>query len=139
MLCLLSRSIWSAFTGICVVEDHSEPKSKSKSRSVAGTETGRESSCDAILFRLALPQLALVVLASTTIHVQIINRLSSGYPLWYLLLARDIVEYRNPTGATKRVEWRHPNLHQTAVWTVRWMVMYALIQGALFASFLPPA
>lgn len=81
---------------------------------------------DALLFRLALPQLALAVLALTSFHVQIITRISSGYPLWYLVLAREITD-----GDAKEI--------RIAKWTVRWMVMYALIQGVLFASFLPPA
>lgn len=81
---------------------------------------------DALLFRLALPQLTLAVLALTSFHVQIITRISSGYPLWYLVLAREITD-----GNTNNARF--------AKWTVRWMVMYALIQGVLFASFLPPA
>ncbi|KAJ5089597.1 hypothetical protein N7532_008281 [Penicillium argentinense] len=36
-----------------------------------------------MLFRLAVPQGLLAVMALTSYHVQIINRISSGYPLWY--------------------------------------------------------
>lgn len=28
---------------------------------------------------------------------------------------------------------------ESSRWVVRWMIMYAVIQGGLFASFLPPA
>jgi phosphatidylinositol glycan class V len=77
---------------------------------------------DAILIRLALPQLALACGALSSFHVQVITRLSSGYPLWYVVLARDVMDDK-----------------RTAQWTVRWMVMYALIQAVLFVNFLPPA
>lgn len=77
----------------------------------------------ALLHRFALPQLALAVLAFTTFHVQIITRLASGYPLWYCYVASQIFEGRK--GWTSMV--------------VRWSVMYACVQGVLFAAFLPPA
>lgn len=77
---------------------------------------------DALLLRLALPQFTLACAALTTFHVQVITRLSSGYPLWYIALASDIYDRK----------W-------TAQSLVRWFVMYALVQGALFAKFLPPA
>jgi GPI mannosyltransferase 2 len=76
----------------------------------------------ALLRRLALPQLAVAVLAVTSFHVQIVNRISSGYPLWYMYLARGVVA--DEKGARR---------------TVRAMVMYGLVQSALFAAFLPPA
>lgn len=77
--------------------------------------------------RLAIPQAILAVLAFTSFHVQIITRLSSAYPIWYFMLARAIVERRKWFG------WLTPE-H-----VIRWMVVYALVQGALFTSFLPPA
>lgn len=81
------------------------------------------------LSRLAIPQLLLAVLAVAVYHVQIITRISSGYPLWYWYLASCIFRY--PTAGGKGME--QPNL------IVRVMVLYGLIQGGLFASFLPPA
>jgi phosphatidylinositol glycan class V len=75
-----------------------------------------------LLRRLALPQLAVAALAITSFHVQIVNRISSGYPLWYMHLARGVVA--DGKGARRGV---------------RAMVVYALVQGALFAAFLPPA
>ncbi|KPI37825.1 GPI mannosyltransferase 2 [Cyphellophora attinorum] len=70
-------------------------------------------------YYLAIPQLILAVLALTTYHVQIITRIASGYPWWYIWLAAE-----------------RPRSVKTAV---RWMALYALIQGGLYASFLPPA
>ncbi|KIW49878.1 hypothetical protein PV05_11516 [Exophiala xenobiotica] len=71
---------------------------------------------------LALPQLVLSVLALTSYHVQIIARISSGYPLWYIWLA-----------ASAR------DRPKCASVIIRWMILYALIQAGLYASFLPPA
>lgn len=81
---------------------------------------------------MALPQLALALLAIFNFHVQIVNRISSGYPLWYLAVAAGLDE------AT-------PSQHlaiagkQSSASILRAMIMYAIVQGALFASFLPPA
>lgn len=72
----------------------------------------------------ALSQLILAALAVTNYHVQIITRISSGYPLWYFWLASKLDDPKGSTFGQK---------------TVIFMVMYAIIQGALFASFLPPA
>ncbi|KAL2020396.1 hypothetical protein VTK56DRAFT_8439 [Thermocarpiscus australiensis] len=70
----------------------------------------------------AAAQLLLAVLAVTTYHVQIVTRISSGYPVWYWWLARSLI--RGDKWATR---------------IIMFMVIYASIQGALFASFLPPA
>ena len=88
-----------------------------------------------VLPRLALPQLVLAVLAATSFHVQIINRISSGYPVWYIVLAIAIhaspAERRRVLGSFGR--------GRALEWTIRAMIMYAIVQGGLFASFLPPA
>lgn len=81
--------------------------------------------------RIALPQLVLAILALTNYHVQIITRLSSAYPVWYWWLACSIVS--DGSQKESRGECTRPGL------VSRWMVMYAMIQGGLFASFLPPA
>ncbi|KAL7621830.1 ER membrane glycoprotein subunit of the GPI transamidase complex-like protein [Parahypoxylon ruwenzoriense] len=73
---------------------------------------------------MALSQLILAILAITNYHIQIITRISSGYPLWYWWLAGAITDRKTATFGSN---------------VVRFMVMYAAIQGALFASFLPPA
>jgi len=110
-----------------------------------------------VLPRLALPQLVLAGLAATSFHVQIINRISSGYPVWYMVLAVAV----NTTQETVRKETVQQDTAKSAdtrentkdgqekaamlfngkemQWEVRVMVMYAIIQGGLYASFLPPA
>lgn len=73
---------------------------------------------------LAMIQTLVAVLAITNFHVQIINRLSSGYPVWYWWVANSL-----SNGETRK----------TGSMVVVFMIMYASIQGGLFASFLPPA
>ena len=80
---------------------------------------------------IAMPQIALAALALTSYHVQIITRLSSGYPVWYWWVASLTVE--NQKIALTGREWG------TAMVISRWMIIYAIVQGGLFASFLPPA
>ena len=85
----------------------------------------------AFLRRSAVPQALLAIMALLSYHVQIITRLSSGYPLWYLWLISSI-----------RTPERKGFIGSLTVLPgaiVRWMVIYAMVQGALFASFLPPA
>jgi phosphatidylinositol glycan class V len=74
---------------------------------------------------LAVIQTLIATLAITNFHVQIINRLSSGYPIWYWWIANSL-----SSGDKSR---------KVASGIVVFMVMYASIQGGLFASFLPPA
>lgn len=74
---------------------------------------------------VAIPQLVLAILAITNYHVQIITRISSGYPYWYIWLA-----FANGVGAYR------PRLMKAVL---KWMVLYATIQAGLYASFLPPA
>ena len=84
-----------------------------------------------IAFILAIPQVALVLLALTTYHVQIITRLASGYPVWYWWLASLVIEDHKTCILGYRLG--------TADLVMKWIIMYAVIQGGLFASFLPPA
>ena len=84
-----------------------------------------------VVLRLAIPQLVLAVMALTSYHVQIITRLSSGYPVWYWWLASMIGENREIALFGRK--W------QLAKGISRWMVVYAIVQGGLFVSFLPPA
>lgn len=81
--------------------------------------------------RLLIPQLLLAVLALTNYHVQIINRISSGYPIWYWWLAWITLDNHKFPFLGKHL--------RSASLVVRSMVVYALIQGGLFTSFLPPA
>ncbi|KAL2266180.1 hypothetical protein VTJ83DRAFT_5532 [Remersonia thermophila] len=76
----------------------------------------------------AAAQVLLVVLALTSYHVQIITRLSSGYPLWYWWVAEKFVR-ANANGKDAVLANR----------VVTFAVVYAAVQGGLFASFLPPA
>ncbi|OGM48711.1 GPI mannosyltransferase 2 [Aspergillus bombycis] len=82
-----------------------------------------------LLTRLALPQGLLAVLGFTNYHVQIINRICSGYPLWYWYIACQIVG-----------DCCEPRSKKTPGWgfVVQGMVMYAIVQAALYGSFLPP-
>ncbi|PGH07268.1 hypothetical protein AJ80_08028 [Polytolypa hystricis UAMH7299] len=62
-----------------------------KDRPGTTTNVGETSVQQACIARLAVPQLVLAVLAFTNYHVQIINRISSGYPLWYWYLASQML------------------------------------------------
>ena len=96
------------------------PSAISKKDVDANTSAARES----LIRSVALSQLILAALAVTNYHVQIITRISSGYPLWYFWLASKLGDPKGSAFGRK---------------SVIFMVMYAAIQGALFASFLPPA
>ncbi|EQK97835.1 glycosyltransferase family 76 [Ophiocordyceps sinensis CO18] len=72
----------------------------------------------------AASQALVALLAITNYHVQVVPRLSSGYPLWYMWVAGLLMDAKRQTRG------------QTIV---VFMVMYAGVQGGLFASFLPPA
>jgi GPI mannosyltransferase 2 len=85
------------------------------------------SSTHSTLARLAIAQGILALMALTTLHVQIINRIASGYPVWYWFLSAAALEHSKPSGS-----------RMFAV-AVQGMAMYALIQAVLFGSFLPPA
>lgn len=80
---------------------------------------------------LALPQLVLAIAAITSFHVQVVNRLASGYPTWYMMVATWLVDEQIMPDKLKR-QYR-------AQWVVRGMLTYAIAQGMLFANFLPPA
>ncbi|GFF23228.1 hypothetical protein IFM58399_00216 [Aspergillus lentulus] len=85
-----------------------------------------------LLPRLAIIQALLAVLAFTSYHVQIINRLSSGYPLWYWHLAAELISDLESSQSTNE------GISISAV-AIQAMVIYGLIQAVLFGSFLPPA
>lgn len=85
----------------------------------------------ALTFRYAVPQIVLAVLALTTYHVQVITRISSGYPVLYWWLASLILRDQKST-------WLGVEINNGTLIT-RWMVIYAVVQGGLFAAFLPPA
>lgn len=80
-----------------------------------------------VALRLAIAQGILSVTTLTSLHIQIINRIASGYPVWYWYLAASAWGASKPFGSLN---------FATAV---QGMVMYALIQAVLYGSFLPPA
>jgi phosphatidylinositol glycan class V len=95
---------------------------------------------DAALFthvavQLAVPQLVLAIMALTSFHVQIINRISSGCALWYLVLAIAVDDQSvgGFEGALGLLRGSRAEL------VVRLMTGYAIVQGGLYAAFLPPA
>lgn len=75
-----------------------------------------------VLRNLAATQLLLTIYTLTTAHAQIITRISSASPVWVWFLA---VAYANDESIARHF--------------VSFMVIYAIVQGVLFASFLPPA
>ena len=86
---------------------------------------------EGVVRRMLVPQVILAILALTFYHVQIVTRLSSGYPVWYWWLASMILEDYKVKVLGKY--WSPAKI------IVQWMICYAIIQGGLFASFLPPA
>ena len=104
-----------------------------------------------VIPRIALPQLVLAAMATTSFHVQIVNRISSGYPLCYIVLAiatsaatqtssKNAEARTNTTPSQNGVRGPFTVLSKTRLqWIVRSMAMYAIVQGGLYASFLPPA
>lgn len=95
----------------------------------SGKQSPSPLSPGSMLFRLAVPQGLLAVLALTSYHVQIVNRISSGYPVWYWFLVSGAMD------SLQDYRKGHRNLTVTA----QVMAGYALIQAVLFGSFLPPA
>ncbi|KAJ5280881.1 GPI mannosyltransferase 2 [Penicillium angulare] len=82
-----------------------------------------------MLCRLAVTQGLLAVLALTSYHIQIVNRICSGYPLWYWYLVSIGLEgLQDPR-----------KNHRSLALAAQAMAAYALIQGVLYGSFLPPA
>ncbi|KAF7521340.1 hypothetical protein G7054_g12485 [Neopestalotiopsis clavispora] len=112
MIYLLTKSGWSML-GESVLEIKNP---KSPADAFAGASL--------LVAAMAFSQLLLAGAAVTTYHIQVITRISSAYPLWYFWLARQLGQ----ADTSKR-----------AGGIVMYMVMYATIQGVLFASFLPPA
>lgn len=99
---------------------------------------------------LALPQIVLALLAFTTFHVQIVNRIATGYPLWYIVLAAAILpqkrsnQFSKPDDQKKGgtlIEQARGYLGKSSTQQLifKGMFMYSIIQGGLYASFMPPA
>jgi phosphatidylinositol glycan class V len=111
-------------------ETSTPPEKKNPTTPTTSTPSSATSSqqerLTSLLTSSAAAQVLLAILALTSYHVQIITRLSSGYPLWYWWVAGKLVssEERDRVLANR---------------IVTFMVVYAAVQGVLFASFLPPA
>ena len=130
---LLKSSHWAWRVDTFLIAVPSDQGSKVYSEEVTWTSaTGPDLHIDsATARRFAIPQVVLAALALTSYHVQIINRLSSGYPIWYWWTASLILVDCETSFSGMR-------LHYSGIIT-RWIVIYAMVQGGLFASFLPPA
>jgi phosphatidylinositol glycan class V len=88
-----------------------------------------------VCVQLAIPQIVLAAMATTSFHVQIINRISSGCALWYVVLAILVVDRSGSSqkGLLGALGGKNREV------LVRVMVAYAIVQGGLYAAFLPPA
>lgn len=106
------------------------PDTKSKPTSSPETKLFKH-----IVFQLAIPQIILATMAVTSFHVQIINRISSGCALWYIVLAI-ILNDQRPNGQSGFLALLNGRKSQVLV---RLMAAYAIVQGGLYAAFLPPA
>jgi hypothetical protein len=93
------------------------------------TSDGR--SLSLALHRIAITQGVFAILVLLRGHVQIITRLSSGYPVWYWWLAQGMLG-KPSSGRSIRGIGSPKALTQ-------WMIAYGIVQGGLYASFLPPA
>ncbi|EAW10565.1 DUF409 domain protein [Aspergillus clavatus NRRL 1] len=122
---MLALLLWSSLWGLRL-----SSVVRKDSNDVAPTMT--TATVTSLLTRLSVVQGVLAVLALTSYHVQIINRISSGYPLWYWYLAAQLVGDATDSSATSKRNRLPAVLMQT-------MMIYGLIQAILFGSFLPPA
>lgn len=104
----------------------------------------------AYILCLALPQILLALLALTTFHVQIVNRIATGYPIWYIVLAAAFVSphllgktektvHKDSTSSLVATLNHRLSKQSTQRLVIRGMLMYSIIQGGLYASFMPPA
>ena len=120
--------IVSQRSGLEIVQSISKRSEKDRARDKKNRRGRFERACRR---RLAYPQLALVTLTFLSFHVQIINRLSSGYPLWYMTISEHIVDRE----MLRVGKWRL-NCGKAAL---SWFIVYSIVQAGLYASFLPPA
>ncbi|KAL2866583.1 DUF409 domain protein [Aspergillus lucknowensis] len=105
------------------------PSASPATRPKTGSMPSR-SAASSLLTQLAIAQLILTATALTTYHVQIINRISSGYPLWYWYVVWHALKPSDGTHGKNRFKF---------LVVAQAMVIYALVQAVLYGSFLPPA
>jgi Gpi18-like mannosyltransferase len=120
MLCTL---IWSAILPFSLDKEGQKAGKNSNAKEITDLANAH------ILRRLAMPQLIVSILALTTFHVQIINRIASAYPLWYIHLAYAIA--KDQGSGSKGKNWTKIGISI--------MICYSLVQAGLFSAFLPPA
>jgi phosphatidylinositol glycan class V len=120
-------------SSVTVLRSYFRPPSRWRSVLQVGVTTDPKNDASIMHYvpELALPQLVLAVAAMTSFHVQIVNRLASGYPTWYMMVATWLVDQQEVCGSKVS--------HRRSQWVIRGMLVYALSQGILFANFLPPA
>lgn len=116
---VLSSGKKSKSGSVQVMQDKREPSANATSNTLLIPSAASQQ----ILNNLAVQQSFLAFLTLLRAHVQIISRISSAYPVWMwycgsLFEAQDTKHMRT---------------------LVRFMIMYAIIQAGLYASFLPPA
>ncbi|KAI9789235.1 MAG: ER membrane glycoprotein subunit of the GPI transamidase complex-like protein [Peltula sp. TS41687] len=134
VLGLLLVSSLSAILGVDLVDDREVVKQKQFAEErlpVSTTADPGYNFAERCLRRFALPQIILALLVVVVYHVQIVTRICSGYVVWYWWLGIMMTrQYKNGVAGTP---WNLPRM------VIRWMIVYGLVQGGLFASFLPPA
>lgn len=141
MLVLL---IWTAYLALYRADDLASLATSGGAEAKKHDDFNDTDIFTSTLSRLAVPQLVLAVLAATSFHVQIINRISSGYAVWYIVLAMAVHAEPGERGRVLRRfglggEGGGGGTGKGLEWVVRGMVMYAIVQGGLYACFLPPA
>ncbi|KAL3443031.1 glycosyltransferase family 76 protein [Aspergillus insuetus] len=122
LLILFLSSLWA-------LGAHISPSSPGTTLKTCSTLSSSPAS--SLLTQLAISQFILTVMAVTSYHVQIVNRISSGYPLWYWYLVWRALGTSDTTQSARN--------RTQVLFVVQLMVAYALVQSVLFGSFLPPA
>ena len=126
-----STQAWSYGLSESHVEDRESSSKQSRTKSSISSTWIKSITQADIMARIAIPQAALAMLALSTYHVQIIIRLSSGYPVWYWWLASLIINRHATVGARRELRFANK--------ITKCMIAYTVVQAGLFASFLPPA
>ncbi|CAK7202699.1 ER membrane glycoprotein subunit of the GPI transamidase complex-like protein [Sporothrix eucalyptigena] len=125
MLLIMSKSSIDVSKSVSVSQAAAQNIKKKDGESTVVQEDGvLDPRMTTLVQCMAASQMLLAVMAFTSYHVQIVSRLSSAYAVWYWWLAQGLA-----SGTRSNLAGR----------LVVFMVMYASIQGILFASFLPPA
>ena len=114
-----------------------------------------------LLLSMSIAQALLAFLTITSYHVQIVTRLASAYPVWYIWLAAALSPASPEASGGDKPDGKDGgdgdgdkagagvgdgNVLPPGVsggrygrGIVKYMVLYATVQGVLFCCFLPPA